>query len=161
MTPFVSWTRTLDLEFSEKELDMTDLLVQALVEMKEAECCRERNRFSVMASPRWRSSRVAPGPWRLWASVLKKGVYFLPTYDGREMLKQISNMIKPLIQEQKTAGKAQVLIGTVEGDIHDIGKNIVVFLLEANVLRCTTSGSTRSRQNLLKRSRGFSPKSWA
>jgi 5-methyltetrahydrofolate--homocysteine methyltransferase len=50
-----------------------------------------------------------------------------------EMLKQISEMIKPLIQDEKIeAGRGRVLLGTVKGDIHDIGKNIVTFLLETN-----------------------------
>ncbi len=46
--------------------------------------------------------------------------------------KKSVEVIKPLIMDKdiKTAGK--VLIGTVEGDMHDVGKNIVVLMLEAN-----------------------------
>jgi len=42
------------------------------------------------------------------------------------------DVVKPLLAEsgQKAAGR--VLIGTVAGDIHDIGKRIVSFLLEGN-----------------------------
>jgi methylmalonyl-CoA mutase cobalamin-binding domain/chain len=50
-----------------------------------------------------------------------------------EMLKQISDTVKPLIKEKNMVSlKGKVLIGTVKGDIHDIGKNIVSFLLETN-----------------------------
>lgn len=41
-------------------------------------------------------------------------------------------LIKPLLIEQKIAKKGKVVIGVVQGDIHDIGKNIVKVMLEAN-----------------------------
>ena len=60
--------------------------------------------------------------------------YFIPEllYSG-EILKQISDMIKPRLPkavESKRLGK--IVFGTVEGDIHDIGKDIVVFMLDVN-----------------------------
>jgi methanogenic corrinoid protein MtbC1 len=52
------------------------------------------------------------------------------------MVTQISEMIKPEMKgEAGSAGSdslGKVLIGTVKGDIHDIGKNIVCFMLEVN-----------------------------
>jgi 5-methyltetrahydrofolate--homocysteine methyltransferase len=52
-----------------------------------------------------------------------------------EMLETIGAIAKPLIKyapgaEPKKLGK--VLIGTVHGDLHDIGKNIVSFMLDIN-----------------------------
>jgi len=60
--------------------------------------------------------------------------YFIPdlVYSG-EILKSINEMVKPKLAkavEAKRLGK--VVIGTVAGDIHDIGKNIVVFMLDVN-----------------------------
>ena len=60
--------------------------------------------------------------------------YFIPdlVYSG-EILKTINEMVKPKLAkaaEVKRLGK--VVIGTVAGDIHDIGKNIVVFMLDVN-----------------------------
>ncbi len=60
--------------------------------------------------------------------------YFIPelVYAG-EILKEISALVKP-----RMAGGAdidrigKVIIGTVAGDIHDIGKDIVVFMLDVN-----------------------------
>jgi len=62
------------------------------------------------------------------------GVYFLPdlVYSG-EILKQISAMVRPRMTgtaEVKRIGK--VVLGTVAGDIHDIGLNIVDFMLDVN-----------------------------
>jgi len=64
----------------------------------------------------------------------EKGEYFLPELMlSGEMLKQIADMA----QEGMTKGseiqrRGKVLIGTVEGDIHDIGKDIVTFMLDVN-----------------------------
>jgi methanogenic corrinoid protein MtbC1 len=63
-----------------------------------------------------------------------EGTYFIPDliYSG-EILKQIAEKLKPHFKAdaagEKKAGK-KVIIGTVEGDIHDIGKDMVVFMLE-------------------------------
>jgi len=62
------------------------------------------------------------------------GEYFIPdlVYSG-EILKAVTDMVKPKLtgaSEVKRLGK--VIIGTVAGDIHDIGKDIVVFMLDVN-----------------------------
>jgi methanogenic corrinoid protein MtbC1 len=63
-----------------------------------------------------------------------KSEYFIPdlVYSG-EILKKINELVKPKLTTEgaaKTGGK--VIIGTVAGDIHDIGKDIVVFMLDVN-----------------------------
>lgn len=63
-----------------------------------------------------------------------RGEYFIPDliYSG-EILKQITEMIKPkMAQSTETKKLGKVIIGTVSGDIHDIGKDIVVFMLDIN-----------------------------
>jgi methanogenic corrinoid protein MtbC1 len=63
-----------------------------------------------------------------------KGEYFIPdlVYSG-EILKRINELVKPKLKGSaatKTGGK--VIIATVAGDIHDIGKDIVVFMLDVS-----------------------------
>src|SRR6266498_766688 len=56
-----------------------------------------------------------------------EGEYFLPelVYSA-EIFKQISELVKPsLKKEVKKGGGTKVVLGTVAGDIHDIGKDIV------------------------------------
>jgi len=60
--------------------------------------------------------------------------YFIPdlVYSG-EILKEVTELVKPKLSkggEMKRVGK--VVFGTVSGDIHDIGKDIVVFMLDVN-----------------------------
>lgn len=59
-----------------------------------------------------------------------------------EILKQITEIVKPYLQREAAAGKklGKVIIGTVQGDIHDIGKNIVAFMLEINGFDVTDLG---------------------
>jgi methanogenic corrinoid protein MtbC1 len=58
-----------------------------------------------------------------------------------EMLSEISEVIKPRMQEEASQEKlGKVVVGTVEGDIHDIAKDIVVFMLEINGFEVTDLG---------------------
>ncbi|OGN88237.1 MAG: hypothetical protein A2158_03805 [Chloroflexi bacterium RBG_13_46_14] len=60
------------------------------------------------------------------------GEYFLPEliYSG-EIFKIISEIVKPVMTAESGGEKlGKVIVGTVAGDIHDIGKDIVVFMLD-------------------------------
>jgi len=62
------------------------------------------------------------------------GKYFIPelVYSG-ELLKQITELVKPhLVKSGEAKRLGKVVIGTVAGDIHDIGLNIVDFMLDVN-----------------------------
>jgi 5-methyltetrahydrofolate--homocysteine methyltransferase len=43
-------------------------------------------------------------------------------------------ILKPLLAEKDIADKGKVVIGTVKGDLHDIGKNLVAMMLESGGL---------------------------
>lgn len=62
---------------------------------------------------------------------MKAGEMFVPeVLIAAEAMKEGLAMVKPLLEgESFTIGK--VVIGTVAGDLHDIGKNLVAMLLES------------------------------
>ncbi len=66
----------------------------------------------------------------------EKGDCFLPELImAGEMLVQIGAIVKPRLEMRSGNGGrrlGKVVVGTVRGDIHDIGKNIVTFLLDVN-----------------------------
>ena len=73
-----------------------------------------------------------------------KGEYFIPdlVFSG-EILKGIVQKLEPRLKggagkEAKRLGK--VVIGTVAGDIHDIGKDLVVFMLDVSGFEVTDLG---------------------
>jgi methanogenic corrinoid protein MtbC1 len=71
------------------------------------------------------------------------GEYFLPelVFSG-ELLKQVTDMVKPHLGKATAQVKrlGKVVIGTVAGDIHDIGLNIVDFMLDVNGFEVTNLG---------------------
>ncbi len=61
--------------------------------------------------------------------------YFLPELIiAGEMLQQIAELAKPKLKEAVAGSEplGKVVIGTVAGDVHDVGKDIVAFMLDAN-----------------------------
>ena len=65
----------------------------------------------------------------------EEGEYFLPELiTSAECVKAVMEIMKPELEKAqidlRSAGK--IVIGTVEGDIHDIGKNLVASILSAN-----------------------------
>ncbi|MBN1137639.1 MAG: cobalamin-dependent protein [Anaerolineae bacterium] len=72
----------------------------------------------------------------------EEGEYFLPELIlAGEMLKSISAEVKPrMLADQDVKKGAKVIVGTVAGDIHDIGKDIVVFMLDVNGFDVTDLG---------------------
>lgn len=60
----------------------------------------------------------------------EKGEYFLSELViAGHMLKEAIEKLKPALANKKLSISGKVVIGTVEGDIHDIGKNLVAYML--------------------------------
>src|SRR5947209_5621553 len=82
----------------------------------------------------------------------EKGDFFVP-----EMLIAARAMqgalviLRPLIAETGAKPIGKYVIGTVKGDIHDIGKNLVIIMLEGPASKSSTSGSTAHRRSSWKR----------
>jgi trimethylamine corrinoid protein len=65
----------------------------------------------------------------------EKGEYFLPELiSSAECMKTAMRILQPALTrlQLKIQSKGKIIIGTIEGDIHDIGKNLVASMLSAN-----------------------------
>ena len=65
----------------------------------------------------------------------ERGEYFLPELiTSAECMKAAMSILQPELEKAQiqAQSKGKVVIGTVEGDIHDIGKNLVASMLAAN-----------------------------
>lgn len=65
----------------------------------------------------------------------EQGEYFLPELiTSAACMKDAMDVLRPalLADGREAASEGRVVIGTVEGDIHDIGKNLVAAMLQAN-----------------------------
>ena len=73
--------------------------------------------------------------------LFQKGEYFLPEMLlAGEAMKAALEQLKPSLIKGKAAYTGKYLIGTVQGDVHNIGKNIVVMMLEGNGWEVTDLG---------------------
>lgn len=89
----------------------------------------------------------------------EKGTYFLPELLlAGEMLTEITAIVKPeMAKTQELQRHGKVLIGTVKGDIHDIGKNIVTFMLDANGFEVRDLGVDVPAEKFVEAIREFQP----
>ncbi len=74
----------------------------------------------------------------------EEGEYFLPELvQGAEAMKAAMAIIQPALSEQQAGhrSRGRVVIGTVAGDLHDIGKSLVGTLLSANGFEVHDLGS--------------------
>jgi len=68
--------------------------------------------------------------------------YFLPElFAGAEAMKASVNLVLPELEKLKIEPRGVVLIGTVEGDVHEIGKNIVGAMLSGAGFRVIDLGT--------------------
>ena len=115
---------------------MSDNLVNAMVHMREQEALALAQKMlndgvhplKVLEQCREAVEKVG--------KQFELGKYFLPELVmAGEMLKKISSMTEPYLKhdaEDRTARLGKVVLGSVKGDIHDIGKDMVKFLLDVN-----------------------------
>ncbi len=113
---------------------MADDLVNALADLKEKEALRiTEDRLKAGEDP-LAILDDARQAMSLVGERFGNYEYFIPDliYSG-EILRQISEMVKPKLVKAADAKRlGKVIMGTVAGDIHDIGKDIVVFMLDVN-----------------------------
>lgn len=61
----------------------------------------------------------------------EEGEYYVPEMlIAARAMKEGLALLKPLLKEAKVASAGKVAAGTVRGDLHDIGKNLVCMMLE-------------------------------
>lgn len=113
---------------------MSEKLVDAIVNMKEEEALSITNELVEGGEDPMKILDLCRKAVGEVGKRFEAGTYFLPELImAGEMLTKISGIVKPLMKETKESKKGgKVLIGTVEGDIHDIGKDIVTFMLDVN-----------------------------
>jgi len=63
----------------------------------------------------------------------EEGEYYLPELVvSGEMFKIVSERIRPLLSGEKTESKGKIILGTPQGDIHNLGKDIFGILAESS-----------------------------
>ncbi len=121
---------------------MRDQLVQAVSDLEEDEAIRLVNAMLDSGTDPQIIFDASKEAMTIVGARYEQKEYFLPELIiAGDLLKAIAALVKPKLAE-KAAGetRGKVLIGTVAGDIHDIGKDVVCFMLDANNFEVTDLG---------------------
>jgi len=121
---------------------MSQELVQAITEMREEDALKITNQMLEAGTDPLEVLEACRNAMEIIGKQFETGDCFIPELIlAGEMLKQISEIIKPRLKKEAVQKKfGKVVIGTVEGDIHDIAKNIVAFMLDINGFEVTDLG---------------------
>jgi 5-methyltetrahydrofolate--homocysteine methyltransferase len=126
--------RERDLAWREAPVEerLSHALVHGIVDFIEADTEEARQKYP-------RPLDVIEGPLMSGMSIVGdlfgSGKMFLPqVVKSARAMKRAVAYLEPYMEEEKAAGRAQgkVVLATVKGDVHDIGKNIVGVVLGCN-----------------------------
>ncbi len=138
---------------------MSDKLVSAIADMREEEALALVQEMLESGVEPLAILDAAREAMTIVGKRYEEGTYFLPELMlSGEMLNQVTDILKPELAkmpEIKRHGK--VAIGTVKGDIHDIGKNIVAFMLDVNGFDVLDLGVDVSPQKFVEAIQEFEP----
>jgi len=128
----INTTPILD-KFVIQGVNMTSL-TDAIVEMREDDALEIVNERVKAAEDPLKIIEDCRGAMVTIGEKFEKQEYFLPDLImSGEILREIMEIVEPKLskgEDLKTRGK--IVVGTVQGDVHDIGKNIVISLLKGN-----------------------------
>lgn len=114
---------------------MKEQLVNAIADMKEKEALKLAQEMIDAGSDPQTVLDAAREAMSIIGDRYECKDYFLPELIiAGDILRDIGEIVKPKLRAQAGQGKPEgkVVIGTVAGDIHDLGKGIVSFMLDIN-----------------------------
>ncbi len=113
---------------------MAEKLIDAIAEMREEKALALAKEMLEAGTPPLQILEECRAAMEIVGQRFEQGEYFIPELIlAGEMLKAISAEVRPHITQEGEVKKAgKVVLGTVKGDIHDIGKDIVAFMLDVN-----------------------------
>ncbi|MFQ5555175.1 MAG: B12-binding domain-containing protein [Acidimicrobiia bacterium] len=121
---------------------MAQDLIDAIVGMREIEAERIARAMLDTGTDPLELLDAAKAAMEIIGTRFEEGSCFIPELIlAGEMLRTISDMMKPRLAGSDPRGVlGKVVFGTVQGDIHDIAKDIVVFMLETSGFDVTDLG---------------------
>ncbi len=113
---------------------MTKALVDAFVDIREEEVVRLAREMLEAGTDPLAILDACKEALEIIGDRFAAGKAFVPELImAGEMMGEITALVRPRLQQDHPPRRlGKVLMGTVEGDIHDIGKDVVTFMLDAN-----------------------------
>jgi methylmalonyl-CoA mutase cobalamin-binding domain/chain len=83
-----------------------------------------------------------------------KGEYFLlELQEGAELAEKLLPLVKPKLTTDQSKPKGTVVMATVKGDLHDIGKNLVIMQLSLNGYKVHDMGMDNPAMNIINKAK--------
>ncbi len=138
---------------------MKDKLVAAIADMQEDEALRITKEMLDAGTDPQQILDATREAMSIVGARYEKKEYFLPELIiAGDLLKAIGALVKPKLKSAAASrAKGKVLIGTVAGDIHDIGKDIVSFMLDVNNFEVKDIGVDVPEEKFVEAIREFKP----
>ncbi len=138
---------------------MSDKLVNSIVEMQEKEALQEVQNMLDKDVPVMNILGKCRKAMEEVGNRYEQGEYFVPQLMmAAEIMKQITEITKDFTQECEEEDNLGIIVmGTVEGDIHDIGKGIVNFNLEVNGFKVIDLGEDLSPEKYIEAIKKYKP----
>ena len=90
--------------------------------------------------------------------LFEEGEYFVPEMlISARAMKSAMAILKPLLTSGEVGAAGKVIIGTVKGDLHDIGKNLVSLMLEGAGFQVVDLGSDVSPEKYVEAAKEHTP----
>ena len=87
-----------------------------------------------------------------------KGTIFVPQMlRSAKTMQECMKLLEPLLKEGDVSSKGKVIIGTVKGDLHDIGKNLVSMMMEGAGFTVTDLGVDVSPEKFVQKAQEVEP----
>ncbi|MFC2036012.1 B12-binding domain-containing protein [Chloroflexota bacterium] len=87
-----------------------------------------------------------------------KGLTFVPQMlRSAKTMQECMKLLQPFFKEGDVTSKGKVLIGTVKGDLHDIGKNLVSMMMEGAGFTITDLGVDVSPEQFVQKTQEIKP----
>lgn len=87
-----------------------------------------------------------------------KGLIFVPQMlRSAKTMQECTKILKPFFQEGDVTSKGKLLIGTVKGDLHDIGKNLVAMMMGGAGFAITDLGVDVSPEDFVQKAQEVGP----
>jgi 5-methyltetrahydrofolate--homocysteine methyltransferase len=131
---------------------LTDFIVEDTEEARQAIAARAGRPIEVIEGPLMAGMNVV-------GDLFAQGKMFLPQVvkSARVMKAAVAHLVPFIEEEQRASGstqaKGKIIIATVKGDVHDIGKNIVSVVLQCNNFEVVNLGVMIPAQQILQAAR--------
>ena len=141
-----------------KEMDILDRVTRSLAEIDVEEvpkACKEAVKTGI--SPKEVVDALSKGMDIIGQKFENREYFLSELIMAGEIFREAQEIISPYVKKEDVEVSCKVVIGTVEGDLHDIGKNIVITLLRAEGIEVTDLGVNTPAKEFIDEVRRVKP----